>query len=95
MAQAVIELDDMGYDTSFILNTDKPTGIGITAEHLTTFFYSVCPMFDDDGKHITLSKSNTKQAAKFFDDVRNYLASQWGIHIPEPDIDWKEKSEKG
>ena len=90
IAQAVTELDDRGYDTSFILNTPKPTGIGIDKNLLCDYFYNVCPIFNEDGKRITLSKMNIEQAMKFFGDVRNFLASQWSIVVPEPDPNWRE-----
>ncbi len=93
MAQAKIELDDRGYDTSFLLNTPNPTGIPIDERLLCDYFYNVCPIFNEEGQRITLSKSNTKEAAKFFDDVRNFLASQWSIVVAEPDPNWRNKSE--
>ncbi|MCK5017492.1 MAG: hypothetical protein KAS32_10530 [Candidatus Peribacteraceae bacterium] len=90
MATAVEQLDDRGYDTSFLLNTPKPTGIAIDRNLLCDYFYNVCPMIDDEsGNRITLSKADTKQAAKFFDDVRKFLASQWSIDVPEPDPNWR------
>ena len=91
LAQAVIELEDRGYDTSFLYNLELPTGIGIKSEDLCRFFYNVCPIYNDEGKYITLSKTNTAEAAKFFDDVRNYMASQWSVIVPEPDPNWKDK----
>ena len=90
LTQAVSKLDDRGYDTSFIYNLSKPTGIAITKDDLCHFFYNACPIYNDN-QRITLSKSDTKQAAKFFDDVRDFMASQWGIYIPEPDPNWREK----
>ena len=94
MAGACIQLDDMGYDTSFLFNTNKPTGVRIGKEDLCRFFYSACPIYDEHGKQITLRKATTVQAAKFFDDVRNWMASQWGIYIPEPDPEWREKAKE-
>lgn len=91
MAMAVDVLDDRGYDTSFLYNTPNPTGNGIDKDLLCDYFYNVCPIFNDSGQRITLSKCDTKEAAKFFDDVRNFLASQWSIVIPEPDVDWRDK----
>ena len=94
MSIAVAELDDRGYDTSFLLNTPKPTGIAITKALLCEYLYNVCPIFDEDGKRITLSKADTQQAAKFFDDSRNFMASQWSITIPEPSPLWREEKAK-
>lgn len=89
LTQAEIILDDRGYDTSFLYNLPDPTGNAITKDALKIFFYNVCPIFNEDGVRITLSKANTKEAAKFFDDVRNYLATQWQIVVPEPDPNYK------
>lgn len=91
LTTAVIELEDMGYDTSFIYNLPNPTGIAITKDDLCMYFYAACPIYNENGKQISLSKANIAEAAKFFDDVRNLMASQWGIIIPEPDPNWKEK----
>ena len=91
LAQAVIELDDRGYDTSFLYNLDKPTGIEIKSEDLCRFFYNVCPIYNGEGKYITLSKTNTAEAAKFFEDVRNWMSSQWSIIVEEPDKNWRNK----
>ena len=88
ISQAVSELDYRGYDTSFIYNLPEPTGIGITKDDLCQFFYNACPIYNES-ERITLSKSNTEQAAKFFNDVRNWMASQWQLHIPEPSQNWR------
>ena len=94
ISTAIIELEDRGEDTSLILNTDKPTGIRISKRALCDYFYSICPMFNEGGDKITLSDSNTAEAAKFFEDVRNYMASQWGVIIPDPDKNWRQAKEK-
>ena len=91
MARAKCELDDRGMDTSFIFKLDNPTGIDICIEDLKQYFYTTCPIYNEEGIRITLSKSNTKEAARFFDNVVSYMASQWSIVIPNPDKDWKEK----
>jgi hypothetical protein len=94
LSMAVQELDDRGYDTSFILKIDKPTGIGISIDLLKEYFYNVCPMFNDNGERIGLSKANTQQASKHFEDCRNFLASQWNINVPEPSKDWRNNATK-
>lgn len=85
--------DDNGWDSSYIIRSDRPTGIGLSAELLKEYLYAVVPIYNDDGERITLSKCTTKQAAEFFDGVRNFAASQWGLHIPEPDPSWQTKQE--
>lgn len=93
LSQAASELDDRGYDTSFIYNLPEPTGIAITKDDLCKFFYNACPIFNDDGL-ITLSKANIPQASKFFEDVRNWMSTQWQLTVPDPDIHWREKINK-
>ena len=88
---AADELNNRGYDTSFLLNTPIPTGNPIKKDLLCSYLYEVCPIHDESGKIITLSKADTKQAAIFFDKCRNFMASQWGIVIPDPDPNWKTK----
>lgn len=91
LSQAAGELNDRGYDTSFIYNLPDPTGIPIDKDDLCDYFYNACPIRNESGERITLSKADTKQAAVFFDKCRNYMASQWGIIIPDPDPNWKNK----
>jgi len=88
---SLAEFEDRGYDTSYILRLDKPTGIAISKDLLYEYLCNVCPIFDENGKRITLSKMDTAQASKFFEDCRNHLASQWSIYISEPDENWKDK----
>ncbi len=94
LSQTVSELYDRGYDTSFIYKLEIPTGIPIDKDDLCQFFYNACPIRNENGKIITLSKTDTIQAAKFFDDVRSWLSTQWGIVVPEPDPNWKTKGEQ-
>lgn len=90
LTQAALELENRGYDTSFIYNLSEPTGIAISKDDLCQYFYNACPLFNEEGQNITLSKADIQQASKFFDDVRNWMSSQWSIIIPEPDKNWKE-----
>lgn len=93
LAQAVIELDDRGYDTSFIYNLPKPTGIPISKDDLCSFFYNACPIYNDDGQKITLSKTDVEQAAKFFENVCSWMSTQWQVYIPEPNKNWRNENE--
>ena len=90
-ATVITEFNDRGYDTSFILNIDKPTGIPIDRDLLKEYMYNVCPVYDDEGRKIGMSSMSTEQMSKFFDDCRNYVASQWNIFVPEPDKEHKQK----
>ena len=90
----IIKANDEGIDTSkflkLITQDDLPSGIGLTTDFLHQLFLNVCPVYDDDGKKVTLSKMNTGQASKWFEECRNLLASR-GVYIPDPDPHWKDK----
>lgn len=85
------EFDDRGWDTSYIFKLDKPTGIGISSELLKEFLYAMCPSYNDLGERITMRGMDTLQMAGFFEQCRNFAASQWSINVPEPDPNWKNK----
>ena len=91
IAQIVDEFESRGWDSSMLLNMPKPTGVEVSKGLLKEFLYAVCPIYDDNDKLITLSKADTRQAAFFFDDIRNHAASQWEIYIQDPNKLWKEK----
>ena len=89
--------DDNGWDSSILLNMEKPTGVPVSVGLLKEYFYAVCPIEDDDGDRITLSskKCTMAKAAKFINETRNIASSQWSIYIPDPDPNRnKEKIEK-
>lgn len=83
------DFSDRGWDTSCLLNMPKPTGIEVSVGLLQEFLYAVCPIHNDTGERVTLSKMTTVQASQFFEDIRNYAASQWSIYIPDPDPNYK------
>ncbi len=89
IGMTVDELDNRGYDTSFLFNLPTPTGVGIKGKQLMEFLYAACPIYAEDGRQLTLSKMDTQQASEFFEACRAWLASQWGIVIPEPDVNWR------
>ena len=85
------ELADRGEDTSLVFGQSDPTGIPIDENLLKVFFYSVCPMFNDDGNVITLSDDDctTAVASQFFEKIQAWAASKWAIYIPDPDTSWR------
>lgn len=88
--------DDRGVDTSALIPHAKlPTGTPVSRGLLQEYIYAVCPIFDDDGNRITLSKMSTVQASEFFESIRNYFASNWGIVIHDPDPNWRDKHDNG
>jgi len=89
----IVSFNDLGWDSSILLKTDLPTGVPVTKGLLKEYFYIVCPIEDEEGNRITLSKANIMQRMKFIDDMRNHAASQWGIDIPDPNPNWQQKVE--
>lgn len=93
----IAEANDKGIDTSMflkmIVQDDLPTGVGLTKDFLNELFYLLCPIYDDEGQRVTLSKMNTEQASRWFEMLRNLLASR-GIVIPDPDPNWRNKQGK-
>jgi hypothetical protein len=89
----IAKTNDEGIDTSkflkLLVQEDLPTGVGLTSGFLHQLFYLLCPVYDDEGKRVTLSKMNTEQASKWLEDCRNLLASR-GIYVPDPDPNWKD-----
>lgn len=87
------QFEEWGYDTSYLYKwIDTPTGVAISKDNLIDLFYNLFPIYRD-GARITLSKMTTIEASTFYEKIRNYVASQWSIVIPEPDPNWKEKED--
>jgi len=80
------EFEHRGWDTSILLNLDRPTGVEITQGFLKEYFYAVCPIYSEEGKRITLShrKCTTKCASDFIKAIGAWAAAWWEIYIPEP-----------
>jgi len=87
----ITEFIERGWDTSYLLKLDKPTGVPPSKTLFKEYFYGVCPMEDDEGEQITLSDAGKEQVVEFIDNIMNHSSSIWGIYIPEPDPNWKEK----
>ena len=90
---AVIEMEHLGMDTSYVWKLDKPTGIRIDEDTLLDYLYNACPM-RRDGEIITLSQMDMAEAAECYDKFCAYLSSQFGIVIPEPDPSYKLRKTK-
>ena len=91
LRQIEMEFEENGWDSSYVMNLPKPTGVPVNKDMLKMYFYSLFPVLSEKGKPITLSGMDTAQAAAFFDNIRNFASSQWSIIIPEPDPSWKDK----
>ena len=94
--QRIIEaFNDMGWDSSMILNLPKPTGTGTTKGMLQEFFYALFPVFDEGGKRKTMRDFSTAEESKFYEQINSFASSQWGIYIPDPNLNWKDKPDQG
>lgn len=91
-ATILAKFEEWGYDTSYILKIDKPTGVGVTDSMLKDFFYSMYPTYRDE-KRITLRDMTTTEAGAYYESIRNFASSQWSIWIPECDPDWDKKKD--
>ena len=87
--------DDRGYDTSMFLNLEIPTGVSVPKRMITEILYAAVGPRDDEGEIITISnkKMTSEKMSKFFEESRNWIASQWHIHIPEPNPNWWKNKE--
>ena len=93
IATILDEFEDRGIGTDELLGLEIPTGNPVSKGMLKEYLYSVCTIYSEDGKRITLSHKDctTKCASDFFDAIRNFMASQWGVYVPEPDPNWNVK----
>lgn len=94
MMKIVREFDERGWDASIVYRMDKPMGVPVNMAMLQEFFYAIFPTHDDDSKLITMSNEHytTIHCSEFFENIRNYAASQWSIQIPDPNINWKDEA---
>jgi len=93
IADTIAQCNDLGVDVSALLKylvNDIPKGKGITKDLLHSLMYIICPTTDEEGRRVTLSKMNTKQAYELFESFRNIMAPL-GVVIPDPDPQWREK----
>jgi len=90
---ALQQFEDRGIGTDELLHLEIPTGNAITMGFLKEYLYAVCPMYNEDGRRITISHKDcdTKCAHDFINAARNHLASQYQVFIPDPDPNWQAK----
>jgi len=77
-------LDDNG-QTVTLMGLDVPW----TAELIKEWFYAACDPRDDDGEKLTISKMDTVQMVRFFDECRDAVARTWGLPVPDPDPNYR------
>jgi len=92
----IIESNDKGIDTSaflkMIITEDVPNGVPLTKDFLYQLFLLVCPVYDENGQRLTLSKFSTEQANGFFDRCVDLMCSH-DIYIPPPNPNWRKEKE--
>lgn len=84
------DFEERGIGTDELLGLSIPTGNPIHKGMMKEYLYAVCPIYSEDGKRITLSHKDctTKCASDFFEAICNFMSSQWGVYIPDPNPDW-------
>lgn len=89
--QTIIQANDLaiGVDDLLVYLIDGriPKGQMLTTDFLHELMYLICPTRDDEGRRVTLSKMNTKQASDLFERFRTIMGPI-GINIPDPDPNW-------
>lgn len=89
--QTIIQANDLaiGVDDLLVYLIDGriPKGQMLTTDFLHELMYLICPTRDDEGRRVTLSKMNTKQASDLFERFR-MIMGPIGINIPDPDPNW-------
>ncbi len=92
VANVISQANEEAIDTSSFLKLmcqdDLPSGVPLSKDAVYHLLLSLCPIYDENHRKLSLSKMNTEQAAKFFSDCQNLLCSR-GIYIPDPDKDWR------
>lgn len=53
-----------------------------------------CGGVGDGGESLGLSQMTTSQASKFFENVRDWAATELHLIIPDPDPNWRDKKSK-
>lgn len=76
-------LDENG-QTVTILGLEVPW----TVELIKEWFYAACDPRDEEGGKLTISRMDTVQMIKFFDQCRDAVAMTWGLPIPDPNPNW-------
>jgi len=61
-----------------------------TVRFTKEILYKACAENDDDGRRLTLSKMDKKQASEFIDRCINWAATELGLYIPPAQKNWKD-----
>jgi len=74
-------MDDLGWDIC---------GISPNKEMIHDILTKACGGVGELGETIRLSEMTTTQAAKYFENIRTWAATQLNLNIPDPDPLWRE-----
>ena len=87
------EFERRGIGTDELLNLDEPTGEPVSKGMLKEYLYAVCPIYNEDGKRITLShKDCTKEcASNFIKSIQHWAQRRYEIFIPDPNPELKDR----
>ena len=89
-------LDERGIDMATLFPLAQlPPGLPCPPKVLMEWLYAAYAKIGPDGKMVTLGRMNVEEAATFFEECRNYLATTWHIQVPDPDKEWRTKQTKG
>ena len=85
-------LDDRGIDLGTLMpSANIPEGQPVPRDVIMQILYATCNDVGDQGERKTLGKMDVVETSRFFEKCRNYVASAWGIIVPDPDQNWREK----
>lgn len=65
-------------------------GISPNKEMIHEILLKACGGVGELGQSKRLSEMTTAEAAQFFENIRDWAATQLGINIPNPDPNWQE-----
>ena len=85
------EFKENGLDSSDLFRLPKPSGVLVSKDMFRQYFYACYPIKDADGKPVTLSGMNIKEAGEWFERIIAHASSYWGIFIPDTNVNWKDE----
>jgi hypothetical protein len=67
-------------------------GVSPNKEMIHEILLKSCGGVGPLGEMKRLSEMTTDEASKFFENIRDWAATQLGVYIPDPDPNWKDKA---
>lgn len=85
IATILYVFDERGMDLqTFLRSEDVPAGLPVTKDIMKDYLYAVAGYVGDSGEAKTLSRMDTVERSRFFENIRRHAASAWSIQIPDP-----------